>query len=55
MKTAAQQINEAYNQVMYEYTFRYSDDPTNNVYKNWMTESQFKNCYPGTIVINKTN
>ena len=52
-KQKEQQIFNAFNQTMYEYTFRYADDPTNNVYKNWLTESQFKSCYKNAIVISK--
>jgi len=50
-----QQIENALNQQMYEWVYRYTDDPTRTPYMNWMTESQFKSCYPNTVVIRKSN
>ena len=50
-----EQIIEMLNQKMFEFKYRYIDDISGNIYTNWMTESQFKNCYPRTIVISKTN
>ena len=52
--TPEQQIFNAFNQTMFEYKYRYSDDPNKTVYTNWLTEGQFKSCYPNAIVISKT-
>ena len=49
------QINEALNAQMFEYKYRYIQDKAATVYTNWLTENQFKTCYPDTIVISKTN
>ena len=57
MKTTNQdqQINAAFNQQMFEFKYRYTNDKAGTIYTNWCTENQFKNCYPETIVISKTN
>jgi hypothetical protein len=49
------QIENAFNQPMYEYRYRYLQDITGTIYTNWCTASQFENCYPNTIVIDKRN
>jgi hypothetical protein len=50
-----QQIENAFNQPMYEYKFFKIFDKTKTIVTDWCTESNFADAHPGVIVTSKTN
>ncbi len=50
-----QQIENALNQKMYEWKYKYLQDKNNTIYTTWATESNFKDAYKKTKVISKNS
>jgi len=48
-----QQILKALNQPVYEWFYRYNNDPNKTIYSTTATESNFKDAYKNTLIIRK--